>query len=108
MRLDGRDDFNSTGCYSIIGRLCVCLHVYIWDYNSTLASAAFSKLVRANAEYKCVKSKSKCIESTRVQIQESIIAHLTKRENRFVWLCGSPGTGKTAISMSVASTLDTR
>ncbi|KAF8335439.1 uncharacterized protein EI90DRAFT_2843035, partial [Cantharellus anzutake] len=26
--------------------------------------------------------------------------------NRFVWLRGSPGTGKTAISMSVASTLD--
>ncbi|KAF8322366.1 uncharacterized protein EI90DRAFT_2854540, partial [Cantharellus anzutake] len=26
-------------------------------------------------------------------------------KNRFVWLRGSPGTGKTAIAMSVASTL---
>src|SRR5258708_39638445 len=73
-----------------------------------LVSAALSKLVRADAGYKCVKSKSECIESTRVQIRESIVAHLRKRENRFVWLHGSPGTGKTAISMSVASTLDTQ
>ncbi|KAF8330909.1 uncharacterized protein EI90DRAFT_2831373, partial [Cantharellus anzutake] len=48
---------------------------------------------------------SKCLENTRVQIQESILDHLEKREHRFVWLRGSPGTGKTAISMSVASAL---
>ncbi|KAF8314327.1 uncharacterized protein EI90DRAFT_2876984, partial [Cantharellus anzutake] len=49
---------------------------------------------------------SECLENTRVQIQESILDHLEKREHRFVWLRGSPGTGKTAISMSVASALD--
>ncbi|KAF8313923.1 uncharacterized protein EI90DRAFT_2884548, partial [Cantharellus anzutake] len=48
---------------------------------------------------------SKCLENTRVRIQESILDHLEKQEHRFVWLRGSPGTGKTAISMSVASTL---
>ncbi|KAF8313914.1 uncharacterized protein EI90DRAFT_2874539, partial [Cantharellus anzutake] len=48
---------------------------------------------------------SKCLENTRVRIQESILDHLEKREYRFIWLRGSPGTGKTAISMSVASTL---
>ncbi|KAF8330689.1 uncharacterized protein EI90DRAFT_2851375, partial [Cantharellus anzutake] len=49
---------------------------------------------------------SKCVENTRVRIQESILNHLEKREHRFVWLCGSPGTGKTAISMSVAEALN--
>ncbi|KAF8336413.1 uncharacterized protein EI90DRAFT_2848715, partial [Cantharellus anzutake] len=48
---------------------------------------------------------SKCLENTRIRIQESILDHLEKQEHRFVWLRGSPGTGKTAISMSVASTL---
>ncbi|KAF8336490.1 uncharacterized protein EI90DRAFT_2870968, partial [Cantharellus anzutake] len=48
---------------------------------------------------------SECLENTRVRIQESILDHLEKQEHRFVWLRGSPGTGKTAISMSVASTL---
>ncbi|KAF8333219.1 uncharacterized protein EI90DRAFT_2832046, partial [Cantharellus anzutake] len=49
---------------------------------------------------------SKCVENTHVRIQESILDHLEKWEHRFVWLRGSPGTGKTAISMSVTSALD--
>ncbi|KAF8330914.1 uncharacterized protein EI90DRAFT_2828925, partial [Cantharellus anzutake] len=49
---------------------------------------------------------SECLENTRVRIQESILDHLENREHRFVWLRGSPGTGKTAISMRVASTFD--
>ncbi|KAF8330886.1 uncharacterized protein EI90DRAFT_2828301, partial [Cantharellus anzutake] len=51
---------------------------------------------------------SECLESTRVEIQRSILDRLKEREHRFVWLRGSPGTGKTAISTSVASTLDKR
>ncbi|KAF8336318.1 uncharacterized protein EI90DRAFT_2911791, partial [Cantharellus anzutake] len=65
-----------------------------------------SKLYKGNAEYSAVKSKSKCLENTRVQILESILSHLENRKHRFVWLRGSPGTGKTAISMSVASALN--
>ncbi|KAF8343050.1 uncharacterized protein EI90DRAFT_2903345, partial [Cantharellus anzutake] len=38
-------------------------------------------------------------------MQKSILEHLRKARTRFVWLRGSPGTGKTAISMSIASTL---
>ncbi|KAF8338807.1 uncharacterized protein EI90DRAFT_2890773, partial [Cantharellus anzutake] len=49
---------------------------------------------------------SKCLPSTRVKIQNSLLNHLKLAENRFVWLRGSPGTGKTAISMSIASTLE--
>ncbi|KAF8336417.1 uncharacterized protein EI90DRAFT_172661 [Cantharellus anzutake] len=49
-----------------------------------------SKFYKANAEYSAVESKSECLENTRVQIQESILDHLEKREHRFVWLRGSP------------------
>ncbi|KAF8334939.1 uncharacterized protein EI90DRAFT_378724 [Cantharellus anzutake] len=65
-----------------------------------------SRLKRAPAEHIYVKSKSECLPGTRLKIQESILEHLKKPENRFVWLRGSPGTGKTAISMSIASTLE--
>ncbi|KAF8324963.1 uncharacterized protein EI90DRAFT_2830429, partial [Cantharellus anzutake] len=49
---------------------------------------------------------SECLERTRVQIQASLLEHLKIPENRFTWLRGPPGTGKTAICMSVASTLN--
>ncbi|KAF8336310.1 uncharacterized protein EI90DRAFT_2911628, partial [Cantharellus anzutake] len=39
-------------------------------------------------------------------MRKSLLRHLKNPENRFVWLRGSPGTGKTAISLSVASTLE--
>ncbi|KAF8335465.1 uncharacterized protein EI90DRAFT_332295 [Cantharellus anzutake] len=65
-----------------------------------------SKLPKANAEYYRVKSKSECLKTTRDKIRGSILEYLGGPKNRFVWLRGSPGTGKTAISMSVASTLD--
>ncbi|KAF8337015.1 uncharacterized protein EI90DRAFT_2968768 [Cantharellus anzutake] len=39
---------------------------------------------------------------------ESILDHLKEPKNRFVWLRESPGTGKTAISMSVASTVESQ
>ncbi|KAF8329993.1 uncharacterized protein EI90DRAFT_1256333 [Cantharellus anzutake] len=65
-----------------------------------------SKLPRADAEWYRVKSKSECPETTRDQTRSSILNRLRDPENRFVWLRGSPGTGKTVISMGVASTLD--
>ncbi|KAF8316994.1 uncharacterized protein EI90DRAFT_2867357, partial [Cantharellus anzutake] len=49
---------------------------------------------------------SECLPSTRDNIRESILGHLKDARNRFVWLRGSPGTGKTAISMSIASMLE--
>ncbi|KAF8335433.1 uncharacterized protein EI90DRAFT_329647 [Cantharellus anzutake] len=65
-----------------------------------------SKLPKVNAEYYRVESKSECLKTTRDKIRGSILEYLRDPKNRFVWLRGSPGTGKTAISMSVASTLD--
>ncbi|KAF8338216.1 uncharacterized protein EI90DRAFT_3042133, partial [Cantharellus anzutake] len=64
------------------------------------------QLPRVAAEHTYVKSKSKCLPSTRVQIQTSLLNHLKRAGNRFVWLHGSPGTGKTAVSMSIASMLE--
>ncbi|KAF8341673.1 uncharacterized protein EI90DRAFT_2841489, partial [Cantharellus anzutake] len=49
---------------------------------------------------------SECLPGTRVKIQEFLMKRLGDAENRFVWLRGSPGTGKTAISMSIASTFE--
>ncbi|KAF8314627.1 uncharacterized protein EI90DRAFT_422855, partial [Cantharellus anzutake] len=65
-----------------------------------------SRLKRAPAEHTCVTSKSECLPETRVNMQESLLKHLKEAKNRFVWLRGSPGMGKTAISMSIASTLE--
>ncbi|KAF8316989.1 uncharacterized protein EI90DRAFT_2869836, partial [Cantharellus anzutake] len=48
---------------------------------------------------------SECLPSTRDSIQKLILNHLRDANNQFVWLRGSPGTGKTAISLSIASTL---
>ncbi|KAF8331408.1 uncharacterized protein EI90DRAFT_1019413 [Cantharellus anzutake] len=39
-------------------------------------------------------------------MQDSLLNHLRNAESRFVWLRGSPGTGKTAICKSISSTLD--
>ncbi|KAF8331427.1 uncharacterized protein EI90DRAFT_1020470 [Cantharellus anzutake] len=65
-----------------------------------------SRLKPVAAEYIYVKSKSECLEGTRVRTQASLLESLKAPETRFVWLRGPPGTGKTAISMSIASTLD--
>src|SRR5258708_22012383 len=64
------------------------------------------RLKPAVADYENVKSKSECLPGTQAKIQESILGHIMQGKSRFCWLRGSPGTGKTAISMSVASTLD--
>ncbi|KAF8336988.1 uncharacterized protein EI90DRAFT_97281 [Cantharellus anzutake] len=65
-----------------------------------------SRLKKVPAEHTCVTSKSECLPGTQVKIRKSLLRHLKNTESRFVWLRGSPGTGKTAISMSVASTLE--
>ena len=46
------------------------------------------------------------MKQTRVGILESIAVHFSKRGARFVWLKGSPGTGKTAIAKSLCDDLD--
>ncbi|KAF8340415.1 uncharacterized protein EI90DRAFT_3035477 [Cantharellus anzutake] len=67
-----------------------------------------SRLPRVPAEHTFVTAKSECLEGTRELIQRSIVEHLKKAGNRFVWLRGSPGTGKTAICLSIASNLETQ
>ncbi|KAF8337019.1 uncharacterized protein EI90DRAFT_2832597, partial [Cantharellus anzutake] len=54
------------------------------------------------------QSKSECHPGTRVGMHQSVLGHLKESTNRFVWLRGSPGTGKTAICMSVTSTLESQ
>lgn len=63
------------------------------------------KLRVADAGYRGVP-KEQCLPTTRVDIRKSIMSHLNDPSNRFVWLRGPPGTGKTAIAKSVAEDLD--
>ena len=65
---------------------------------------ALSKLRVADAEYTSV-TKNQCYETTRTGIRESIVELLNQHNGRFIWLRGSPGTGKTAIAKSVADSL---
>ena len=46
------------------------------------------------------------MKQTRVGVLESIITRFSGRGARFVWLRGSPGTGKTAIAKSLCEDLD--
>ena len=64
---------------------------------------ALSKLPVADAEYISV-TKKQCYETTRTGIQDSIM-RFNRHNSRFVWLQGSPGTGKTAIAKSIADSL---
>ncbi|KAF8316980.1 uncharacterized protein EI90DRAFT_2943775, partial [Cantharellus anzutake] len=67
--------------------------------------AELKRLGEVAAEHNYVTSKSECLPSTRDSMRESILNHLKDAKNQFVWVRGSPGTGKTAISLSIASTL---
>ena len=58
----------------------------------------------ADAEYVNV-TKNQCFEATRTGIQKSIAELLNQHNGRFIWLRGSPGTGKTAIAKSIADSL---
>ena len=65
---------------------------------------ALSKLPVADAEYVNV-TKNQCFETTRTGIRESITELINHHNGRFIWLRGSPGTGKTAIAKSMADSL---
>ncbi|KAF8318558.1 uncharacterized protein EI90DRAFT_3257797, partial [Cantharellus anzutake] len=65
--------------------------------------AELSRLPRAAAEHVYVTAKSVCLEGTREKMQASIVGLLGKPGSRFIWLRGSPGMGKTAICLSIAS-----
>ena len=64
---------------------------------------ALRTLNPAAAEFSAVP-KEQCMKQTRVDVLESIIAHFSELGTRFVWLRGSPGTGKTAIAKSLCVT----
>ena len=66
---------------------------------------ALRTLNPAAAEFSAVP-KEQCMKQTRVDVLESIIAHFSEHGTRFVWLRGSPGTGKTAIAKSLCEELD--
>ena len=66
---------------------------------------ALRTLNPAAAEFSAVP-KEQCMKQTRVGVLESIIGHFSERDARFVWLRGSPGTGKTAIAKSLCEDSD--
>ena len=66
---------------------------------------ALRTLNSATAEFSAVP-KEQCMKQTRVGVLESIIGHFSERDARFVWLRGSPGTGKTAIAKSLCEDSD--
>src|SRR5260370_11920881 len=86
----------------------VCIYSNTFELFDHCLSVELSRLKPVLADYKNVKSKSKCLPGTQEKMQESILGHLRKSESRFVLLRGSPGTGKTAISLSIASDLDSK
>ncbi|KAF7970392.1 hypothetical protein HWV62_24262 [Athelia sp. TMB] len=72
------------------------------DAHESLVNTTLQGLAMAEADY-LHASKDECNPETRVDIRETIISHLNDPSNRFVWLRGSPGMGKTAISKSIAT-----
>lgn len=55
----------------------------------------------ALADYESVR-KDSCAPNTRKHVLETIRTYLTGHPKRFVWLRGSPGTGKTAVAKTIA------
>ncbi|KAF7971625.1 hypothetical protein HWV62_20736 [Athelia sp. TMB] len=74
------------------------------ETHTLLVNNTLDRLDIAKADY-LHASKDACTPDTRVDMRKTIIEHLNDSSNRFVWLKGSPGTGKTAISKSVAIAL---
>ena len=81
----------------VLHSTCSGTHLYSWP-------DALSKLPVADAEYVNV-TKNQCFETTRTGIRGFITELLDHRNGRFIWLRGSPGTGKTAIAKSIADSL---
>src|SRR6266849_5526754 len=81
----------------VLRSTCSGTHLYPWP-------DALSKLPVAGAEYISV-TKNQCFETTRTGIRKSITELLNHHNGRFIWLQGSPGSGKTAIAKSIADSL---
>ena len=81
----------------VLRSACSGAHLYSWP-------DALSKLPVADAEYISV-TKSQCFETTRTGIRGFITELFDHHNGRFIWLRGSPGTGKTAIAKSIAYSL---
>src|SRR3984885_3742075 len=50
-------------------------------------------------------SKQKCLPETRVSIIKSILSRMTPGDSTFIWLRGSPGTGKSTIAKTITDHL---
>jgi len=51
-------------------------------------------------------SKEKCLPHTRVSILNSIQSRLAQGRSSFIWLRGSPGTGKSTIAKTITASLE--
>ena len=51
-------------------------------------------------------SKEKCLPHTRVSILNSIQSRLAQGHSSFIWLRGSPGTGKSTIAKTITASLE--
>jgi len=47
-----------------------------------------------------------CLPDTRVSVLESIRSHLTAGRSSFMWLRGSPGTGKSTVAKTITASLE--
>jgi hypothetical protein len=50
-------------------------------------------------------SKEACLTGTREEMIKSITESLSKPDFRFTWVCGSPGTGKSALAKTICGQL---
>lgn len=66
-----------------------------------------NSLPHANARFDA-SEKQPCLPGTRQVALDNIYRHLAESDRRFVWLRGSPGVGKSAISKTVCSELQRR
>jgi len=51
-------------------------------------------------------SKQMCLPDTRVSILNSIRSHLAAGRSSFIWLRGSPGTGKSTVAKTITASLE--
>ncbi|KAJ6505479.1 hypothetical protein C8R45DRAFT_549678 [Mycena sanguinolenta] len=76
--------------------------------NSDQVQQTLAKIKYVSARYNAPNTPDKCMEGTRIDIIQDIVAHLTAPSGpsqRIVMLSGSAGTGKSTIAKTVASIL---